>query len=70
MTDEVLNELKSIKKLLALQAVKDKDFREQVLLLNSIGFQPKEIGEIIGKTANAVSIALHRANKGRKNVKK
>lgn len=65
MEDDVLNELKSIKKLLALQSVKDKDFKEQVLLLNSVGFQPKEMGEILGKTANSVSIALHRVKKGR-----
>lgn len=63
MSDEILKELKSIKKLLAMQAVKDKDFREQVVSLNSLGFQPKEIGEMTGKTANAVSIALHRIKK-------
>lgn len=63
MSDEIVNELKSIKRLLALQAIRDKDFKEQVTILNSSGFQPKEIGEIIGKTANAVSIALHRVKK-------
>lgn len=63
MSDETLDELRSIKKLLALQSIGDKDFKEQVLLLNSIGFQPKEIGEITGKTANSVSMVLHRSNK-------
>ncbi len=63
MNNESLEELKSIKKLLALQAIGDKEFKEQAILLNSIGFKAKEIGEMTGKTANAVSIALHRTRK-------
>lgn len=63
MDNEVLEELKSIKKLLAVQAIGNKEFKEQVILLNSMGFRSKEIGEMTGKTANAVSIALHRGKK-------
>ena len=46
-----------------MQSIMDKKHSEQIILLDSIGFQPREIGDLIGKTANAVSTALCRAKK-------
>ncbi|MHC4663423.1 MAG: hypothetical protein ACYS8W_17320 [Planctomycetota bacterium] len=63
MNKEILHELKLIKKLLAIQAVKGKTYREKVLILNSLGFGPKEIAEFLGKTPNAISLVLHEAKK-------
>ena len=37
---------------------------KEVLLLRHVeGLDPKEIGELLGETANAVSVRIHRATK-------
>ncbi|MDG6913711.1 MAG: sigma-70 family RNA polymerase sigma factor [Nitrososphaerota archaeon] len=51
--------LDSIMKLLALNAVQGKQLREQVGLLSSVGFQPKQIADMLGKTPNHISVILH-----------
>jgi hypothetical protein len=61
--DEILLELRRIEKLLVLIATKDQTQREQVRLLSSMGFQPKEIGELLGITANAARVVLHTVRK-------
>jgi DNA-directed RNA polymerase specialized sigma24 family protein len=38
----------------------DKTQSEQISLLNKVGFQPKEIAEIIGTSANTVRVCLSR----------
>ncbi|MCH7964388.1 MAG: hypothetical protein IH852_10685 [Bacteroidetes bacterium] len=53
------SKLNIVIKLLALQAIGDKEYRQQVMFLDSIGLQPKEIAELIGKTANNVKVTLH-----------
>lgn len=53
-------------KLLAIQMIKDKDFREQVMLLSSIGMPYKEIAELTGKTENNVKVTLHLIKKAKK----
>lgn len=67
MEEKFLKELRMIKKLLAMQAIQNKDFREQIIFLNSIGFQPKEIAEMVNSTSNSVSVSLHKIRKGGKN---
>ena len=37
--------------------------KERVLFLSSAGLSPKEIGEILGVSANSVSVALTQAKK-------
>jgi DNA-directed RNA polymerase specialized sigma24 family protein len=61
--DEILVELRRIEKLLVLIATKDQTQREQVRVLNTMGFQPKEIAELLGITANAARVALHSVRK-------
>ncbi len=61
--DEILAELRRIEKLLVLIATKNEKQKEQVRLLDSLGFQPKEIGELLGITANAARVALHSVRK-------
>lgn len=46
-------------KLMAISALRDKGFREQVRILDSIGLKPSEISELLGKTANNVRVTLH-----------
>lgn len=59
----ILHELKMIKKLLAQNLLSEATQTEQISKLNSIGFQPKEIAEILGTTSNTVNVALNRLRK-------
>lgn len=62
----ILHELKIIKKLLAQNHLGGVSHMKQISKLNSIGFQPKEIAEILGKTSNTVNVALNRLRKSKK----
>jgi predicted transcriptional regulator len=63
MNEEMLKEIQQIKKLLVFLCIKDLDQKKQIQTLNSIGFQPKEIAELIGTTANTVSVYLNKIKK-------
>ena len=58
--------LDTIIRLLAIQILSDKEFREQIRLLHKIGFQPKEIALLTGKTVNNVTVTLHLIRKEKK----
>jgi len=60
---EILQELKKITKLLIMFVNKDEDQTEKIRNLSSMGFQPKEIAEMIGTTANTVSVTINRLKK-------
>lgn len=64
---ELSEKLGKIIKLLSLAVVKGMEVDDQILMLSSSGFKPVEIAGFLGKTPNAVRIALHKA---RKKVKK
>lgn len=59
----ILQELKVIKKLLAHSLLTEESQVKQITKLNSIGFQPKEIAEILGTTSNTVNVTLSKARK-------
>lgn len=63
MNDEILNEIKKLNKLLVLILMKDFKKNEKILFLNSSGFPPKEIAEILGTTSNSISVTLNRLKK-------
>lgn len=63
----ILHELKIIKKLLAQNLLSGNSQIKQISKLNSIGFQPKEIAEILGTTSNTVNVALNRLRKSKQN---
>ncbi len=63
---DILHELKIIKKLLAQNLLSGASQTKQISKLNSIGFQPKEIAEILGTTSNTVNVALNRLRKSKK----
>jgi DNA-binding CsgD family transcriptional regulator len=56
--EEILEELRRITKLLTLSITKNQTQKEQIQTLSAIGFQPKEIAEFIGTTANTVRVTL------------
>lgn len=55
---EVLAELRRIVRLLSLLATQNLNQRQQIEKLSAIGFQPKEIADLIGTTPNTVSVTL------------
>lgn len=72
MVDEnrlMINKLDILIKLTAVNIVQNKDFKEQVRLLSSIGLQPKEIADILGKTSNNVRVTLSTLRKEKKKRK-
>jgi DNA-directed RNA polymerase specialized sigma24 family protein len=63
----ILQELRSIKKLLALNLLTGDSQTKQIGKLDSIGLKPKEIAEILGTTSNTVNVALNRLRKAKQN---
>jgi DNA-binding CsgD family transcriptional regulator len=62
MTNDQFNsisrKLDILVKLSALSFLTDKTQQERIKMLSGIGFQPKEIADICGTTANTVRVAL------------
>lgn len=56
--DDVLCELRKILRLMTLSITKGLSQREQIAMLSAVGFQPREIAELIGTTPNTVSVTL------------
>lgn len=56
--NEILQELQRISKLLSLTVTRELKQREKIELLSSIGFQPREIADLIGTTPGTVSVTL------------
>jgi phospholipid N-methyltransferase len=56
---EMLDKLNMLVKITAAKAVEEKEFKEQVRFLSAMGLAPKEIGEILSKSANNVSVMLN-----------
>ncbi len=57
---EVNDHLKTLVRLSALTIVSGRSQREQIHLLSKGGFSPKQIAELIGTSANTVSVELSR----------
>ena len=57
--EQIMTKLDRITSLLALDAIKELEPEEQISRLADMKFQPMEIAPIVGKTPNAVRIALH-----------
>ena len=53
-------------RLTALSYAAEKKQQEQIMMLSAAGFQPKEIAEILGTTANTVRVALSTMRKKNK----
>ena len=55
---EILEEVRRITKLLVLIATRDQKQKEQIRMLSNIGFQPKDIAQLLGTTRNTVNVTL------------
>lgn len=55
-----VQQLDRLTRLLALLVVKGESQAEKIQLLSGAGFASTEIAELLGLTANAVNVALHR----------
>lgn len=56
--DEILVELRKISRLLTLLVTTDMSQKQKIEVLSAVGFQPREIAELIGTTPNTVSVTL------------
>jgi len=56
--DAISGKLDLLIRLSALSSVADKPQYEQIKMLSNAGFQPKEIANFCGTTANTVRVAL------------
>jgi len=63
--DAISRKLDILVRLSALSFVADKAQKEQVMMLSSAGFRPKEIADICGTTPNTVRVALSTMRKKR-----
>ena len=52
--------------LIALGLIDGRPQNEQIRLLSSAGYPPREIAEVIGTTPNSVRVQLHSVRKGMK----
>jgi len=76
MSDEQSNQTNLLKqinakldiavRLLSIQSIDDKDYRDQVTLLDSAGLKAKDIAELTGKSPNNVKVTLHLIRKSKK----
>jgi hypothetical protein len=63
---DILHELQTIKRLLAHSLfAEDESQTKRIEKLDSVGFRPKEIAEILGTSANTVNVALTKIRKSK-----
>lgn len=62
----LLEKIDVLVRLSALNIIKDKKYAEQVELLSSVGLQPKEIADLLGKTPNSVRVTLSQVRKNKR----
>jgi len=63
-SEEILERLDLIIKLLAMNVMKGEETqKEKIIQLSKLGLQPKEIANILNTTANTVRVALSNARK-------
>jgi hypothetical protein len=63
--NQLSSKMDTVIKLLAVNLVEGKGFKDQVSLLSAFGFQPKQIADILGKSPNNVRVMLHGIRKER-----
>ncbi len=61
----VLAKLDHLLRVLTVGVTKGMKQNEQIALLDRVGFQPKEIADLLGTTSNTVSVALTNLRKAK-----
>jgi DNA-directed RNA polymerase specialized sigma24 family protein len=64
----LIDEIRKTNRLLTILATRDVNQRTAIGLLDSVGFKPKEIAELLNTTSNTVSVELSKVRK--LNIKK
>jgi hypothetical protein len=62
---EISKKIDILVRLSAINATKDLKFKQQVAILSDAGFRPRQIADMLGTTANNVSVTLHGIRKER-----
>ena len=66
----VLMELRKIAKLLVLNLNQNRSQNDLIKAMSKVGFQPKEIADLIGTTSNTVNVAKAKAKASTKSKRK
>lgn len=66
VSKSILEELKKLNRLMGILVTNGRGAGEKILLLNQVGLSPKEISEILGVSANLVSVTVHKEKKKKK----
>ena len=64
-SNDTSKQLEKLTRLLALLVVKGESQGEKIKVLAGAGFTNTEIAQLLGLTANAVNVALHRLRKNK-----
>jgi predicted ribonuclease YlaK len=64
-TAELSRKMDTVIRLLAMEVIRGRDLRDQIKLLDQAGLKPVEIADVLGKTPNAIRVALFGIRKGR-----
>ncbi len=65
LTRAVSQKLDAVIRLLALNVIKGRELKDQIRLLDQAGLKPKEIANILGRTPNAIRVALFSIRKSK-----
>lgn len=65
-TKEICDRLDVLIRLFTANVIVDKNYDDQVRILSTAGYQPKEIAEFLERTPNAISIKLTELRKKKK----
>jgi DNA-directed RNA polymerase specialized sigma24 family protein len=67
MNEQILNDINAnlnvLIRLKAFELIEGRSQREQILLLSQAGFPPKQIADMLGTSANTVSVELSRVRR-------
>lgn len=61
----VLVKLDNLLRVVTIGVTKEMRQNDRIALLNRVGFQPKEIADLLGTTGNTVNVALSNLRKGK-----
>lgn len=62
----VCDRLDTLIKLTVANIISDKGYEDQIWILSTAGFQPKEIADFLNRTPNAIRVKLFELRKERK----
>lgn len=63
--DLVLAKLDNLLRVVTIGVTREMKQNDRIALLNRVGFQPKEIANLLGTTGNTVNVALSNLRKGK-----